>query len=456
MGRNGHVGSPQRTFAMSESGKSARLFDAAKELVPAGTHSNSRVRSPHPIYFERGEGAHLFDVDGNRYLDCTMGNGAIVLGHGHPAVTAAVTSALHSGLTTGYETGAATEAAQLLASMVPDFGKVRFANTGTEAVMHAIHIARAATGRERIAKPEGSYHGWYDPVWVSCWPPPDRMGTPDRPAPIPASSGLSETATGTLVLPFNDVEATERLLRGNGSQLAAVIVEPVMIDLGWIPATTAYLEAVRTLTEEFGILLIFDELLTGFRLSPGGAREMYGIRPDLTLYGKALANGFPLAAVEGTPELLALTDPTAGGTVGYVGTFNGHAISVAAAVASLRILQDGSVQAKLATLTNRLQDGFRELAQEHGVDVVLAGGGGHFQPYFTRGAVSDYRSALRTAPEAYAKLVDACAQRGIILAEKPLLHCALSAAHTEDDVDRILEAAADAFTDIASARAAAG
>jgi len=435
---------------MSESAESARLYEAAKQFVPAGTHSNSRVRSPHPIYFERGEGAYLFDVDGNRYLDCTMGNGAIMLGHAHPSVSAAVADALHSGLTTGCETRTATEVVQLLASMVPGFGKVRFANTGTEAVMHAIHIARAATGRQRIAKPEGSYHGWYDPIWVSCWPPPDQMGAPIRPASIPASNGLSTAAKETLILPFNDVQATERLLHENGSQLAAVIVEPVMIDLGWIAATADYLEALRALTQDLGILLIFDELLTGFRLSPGGARQTYGINPDLALYGKALANGFPLAAVEGRAELLELTDPTSGGTVGYVGTFNGHEISLAAAAASLRILQDGSAQAKLATLTQRLQRGFHELAQEHHVDVVLAGGGGHFQPYFTSGEVTDYRSALQTSSAAYSKLLEACARHRILIAEKPLLHSALSTAHAEHDVDRILEAAGEAFSEAAS------
>jgi glutamate-1-semialdehyde 2,1-aminomutase len=437
---------------MSESAESARLYEAARQLVPAGTHSNSRVRSPHPIYFERGEGAYLFDVDGNRHLDCTMGNGAVMLGHAHPSVSAAVTHALHCGLTTGYETRTANEVVQLLASMVPSFGKVRFANTGTEAVMHAIHIARAATGRQRIAKPEGSYHGWYDPVWVSCWPPPAEMGAPGHPASVPASSGLSEAAKDTLILPFNDVQATERLLSENGSQLAAVIVEPVMIDLGWIPATADYLEALRALTQDLGILLIFDELLTGFRLSPGGARETYGINPDLTLYGKALANGFPLAAVEGRPELLDLTDPTSSGTVGYVGTFNGHAISLAAAAASLRILRDGSAQARLASLTRRLQDGFQKLAREHGVDVALAGGGGHFQPYFTASEVTDYRTALQTSPAAYSKLLDACARRRILIAEKPLLHSALSTAHTEDDVDQVLQAATEAFSDIASSR----
>lgn len=433
-------------------GESERLYAAARRLVPTGTHSNSRLRAPHPLYFERAAGAYLIDVDGNRYLDCTMGNGAVLLGHAHPEVNAAVAEALGAGLTTGYETPAAVEAVELLASMIPEFGKARFANSGTEAAMHALRIARAATGRERAAKPEGGYHGWSDPVWVSCWGAPEAIGPAERPSSPPGSAGLSRHASETLVLPFNDVEATEQLLREHAADLAAVFVEPVLIDLGFIPATQAYLERLRSLTRELGIVLVFDELLTGFRLAPGGARETYGVTPDLTLYGKALANGFPLAAVEGSPELLDLTDPTAGGSVSFVGTFNGHAISVAAAAASLRLLRDGTAQARLAQLTERLQTGLARLGETHGVPVVPAAGAGHFQPYFTDAPVTDYRSAATSSPAAYAAFAGACARAGILVAEKPLLHSALSTAHDEDDVDRILTAAKEAFAEIAEGR----
>jgi glutamate-1-semialdehyde 2,1-aminomutase len=431
---------------------SARLYSAGARLVPGGTHSNSRLRDPHPLYLERADGAYVWDLDGNRYLDCMMGNGAVMLGHAHPAVVESVAAALAAGLTTGYETRASIEAAEVLAAVVPGFGKVRFANTGTEAALHALHIARAATGKERVAKAEGAYHGWFDALWVSCWGPPDAIGDAARPASPPGSAGLSCHTAETLVLPFNDLHATERLLREHASDLAAVFVEPVLIDLGWIPARREYLESLRALTQELGIVLVFDELLTGFRLAPGGAREWYGIEPDLTLYGKALGNGFPIAAVEGRAELLAQTDPAAGGAVGYVGTFNGHAISLAAATASLRALADGSVQAHLQQLTERLQHGLAALARTHGVDVVPAGGGGHFQPYFTTGPVEDYRSALRTSPQHYAAFLRACTRRNILVAEKALLHSALSAAHTEADVDALLDAADEAFAEIASGR----
>lgn len=421
-------------------------------LVPGGTHSNSRLRDPHPLYIERADGAYVWDLDGNRYLDCMMGNGAVMLGHADPGVAESVSAALAAGLTTGYETRASIEVAELLASIVPGFGRVRFANTGTEAALHALHIARAATGKERVAKAEGAYHGWFDAVWVSCWGAPDAIGPADSPAAPPGSAGLSRHAAETLVLPFNDLGATERLLRDNAADLAAVFVEPVLIDLGWIPARREYLASLRELTSELEIVLVFDELLTGFRLAPGGAREFYGIEPDLTLYGKALGNGFPIAAVEGREQLLGLTDPTVGGRVGYVGTFNGHAISLAAASASLRALADGSVQARLQQLTERLQDGLAQLGETHDVDVVPAGGGGHFQPYFTRGPVEDYRSALGTSSQHYAAFVRACSRRNILVAEKALLHSALSAAHTEADIDELLEAADEAFAEIARER----
>jgi glutamate-1-semialdehyde 2,1-aminomutase len=429
--------------------RSQALFERVRELVPAGVHSNARARDPHPLYFARAEGAHLWDVDGNRYLDCLMGSGSVALGHGHPEVDGAVQAAIATGLTAGYETRQAVAVAERIVAAVPGAQQVRLANTGTEALMHAVRIAREATGRQGIAKAEGAYHGWLDALWVSCWAPADRIGEPEAPAAPPASAGLSSEAAQTVILPFNDAEASERLLRAHADRLAVVVLEPIMIDMGFVPAAAEYLERVRAVTAELGILLLFDELLTGFRVAPGGARELYGITPDLSTYGKAIANGYPLAAVEGRADLLELTNPTSGGPVGWVGTYNGHGIATAAAEAALGVLAGGGVQRRLSALTERLQTGFDELARRYGVPARLAGGGGHFQPYFRADAVRSYRDGLAVSAEHYGILRDTLARRSVLIAEKPLLHCALSAAHMEADVDLLLEGAEEAFAGIA-------
>jgi glutamate-1-semialdehyde 2,1-aminomutase len=419
--------------------RSQQLFERAVARTPAGTHSNTRIRAPHPYYIAEAHGAYIVDVDRRRMLDFVMGNGSVILGHDDPHVREAVRRAVDAGATTGYESPDAVAAVELLAEIVPGVEAIRFANTGTEAVLHALRIARAATGRSRIAKAEASYHGWADPVWVSTWPPLDQAGAAEAPRPVPGSAGLGAEAASTVVLPFNDIPATTEVLRAHGDQLAAVIVEPVMIDIGFVPATRAYLDHLRALTRELGIVLIFDELLTGFRLAPGGARESYGITPDLTTYGKAIANGYPIAAVEGRRDLLDLTDPAKGGEVGWVGTYNGHAIAMAAARATLTELRSGDVQRRLTELTDVLRDGVAGLAERYARPVVLAGQAGHFQPYFRTMPPTDYRSATTTDAALYRTFVRACEQRAVVVSGSPLGHSALSASHDESDIKQLLD-----------------
>ncbi len=423
----------------------ADLHARAAGLVPGGTHSSTRAREPYPFYAARADGAFLWDVDGNRWTDFGMGNAAVMLGHAHPVITDAVVQSVTDGLTCGTETATAVRAAETLAGIVPDFGQVRFAVTGTEALMHALTIARQVTGRDRVAKAEGAYHGWADSLWVSTWGTPDTIGPADRPASPPGSAGLARVAGDTVVFPFNDWPATETLLRERAAELAAVVLEPIMIDIGFIPAERDYLQSLRRLTTELGIVLIFDELLTGFRLEPGGARAHYGVTPDLTTYGKALGNGYPIAAVEGRTELMAVTDTLAGGPVQWVGTFNGHGSAVAAAAAALPILATGEPQRRLQALTDRLRAGFVELARRHRVPVLVAGMGGHFQPYFLPAAPRDYRTALATHAGRYRHLVETAERRHLLLPAKPLLHGALSTAHTETEVDALLDAADEAL-----------
>ncbi len=427
------------------SAAAAGLYARASRRVPGGVHSTTRARKSGPFFAARAAGAYVWDADGTQYLDLQMGNGSVALGYARAEVDAAVTDMISSGVTTGVETAAAVAAAEAMAAVIPDCGMIRFANTGTEALMHALAIARHATGRDLVAKAEGAYHGWYDTLWVSTWAAAGQLGPVSSPAAPPGSAGLAAGAGTTVVLPFNDVAATTEILRARAGQLAAVVIEPVMIDIGYIPATAQYLTALREVTRELGIVLIFDELLTGFRIAPGGARQVYGIRPDLTTYGKAIANGYPVAAVEGDPALMGATDVTAGGPVGWVGTYNGHPVAMAATAAAVALLAGGQAQRELSARNAELRAGFAELAQRHGIPAVVPGEGGHFQPYFLDREPASYRDALHTDAARYEAWRSAMEAAAILVPQRPLLHCAFSTAHGPAEVARVLEATDKAF-----------
>lgn len=410
------------------------------DLVPGGAHSNSRLRGGRPLVASSAVGSRVIDRDGNEFVDYIMGNGSVVLGHAAPQVVAAVSDCARRGLTTGFESTFAMKAAELLCSLIPEPGMVRFTTTGTEAVLHSLDIARAATGRRRFAKAEGSYHGWASPLNVSTWPTPAEWGPADHPNPVPGAAGVAESSREVVIFPFNDLDHTEKLLTEWESDLAAVLIEPILIDVGYVPAEREFLVGLRELTRRIGCLLIFDETLTGFRVARGGARELYGVNPDLTIYGKAIANGYPLAAVEGRPRLLELTNPLKGGKVGFVGTHNGHAVSVAAAVASLTTLQDDDTLRRIGELTRELEAGVGEVAARSAVPVRFAGAGGHFQIYFTDQPVRDYRSAAASDADAYQVFVRECDRAGILYPDNQLGHAALSASHSSSDIARLLVA----------------
>ena len=425
--------------------ESRRLYERALRYVPTGTHSNSRVRAPHPLYFLRAHGAYLWDADGNRWTDFVMGNGAVILGHGDEHVNERVKEALDAGLGAGVESDLSVTAAEAFLRLVTTAEQVRFANTGTEAMMHAVHAARAATGRPAIAKVEGAYHGWWDDVYVSTWPDLAAAGEPSDPRPLPGAGGLSATAVGSaVVLPFNDLAAAERILTANRDHVAALLLEPAMIDVGYVPPEPGYLEGLRELTRRLGIVLVFDELLTGFRLGTGGAQGRYGVTPDLSIWGKGLANGFPIAAVAGTRELMSRTEPGPGNAA-FVGTFNGYRPALAAAVATLERLADGAVIRSLQERSRRFAEAFEAIGREAGVPVRLHAEGGHFQPYFTSAVVRDYRSAATTDAAAYAAWSDAAEAAGLMVPGKPLLHGAFSHAHTDADLEALLEATREAL-----------
>lgn len=432
--------SPSAFDPVNGAAASKRLFERAARLTPGGVHSNSRWRAPHPRYFHRAQGPYAWDVDGQKHLDLVMGNGAVILGHNDPQVQESVRQALDTGLTAGLEWERAAEVAELILKAVPWMDQVRFTNTGTEAALHALHIARFVTGRTRIAKVEGSYHGWADELFVSVWPDLDQAGPAEAPRSLPGAPGLLPAAVqNVLVLPFNNSRAAEALLDEHGNDLAAVILEPVLIDVGHVPATKEYLETLRRQCTRYGIVLIFDELLTGFRLAPGGAQEHYGVQPDLAIFGKAIANGYPLAAIAGREQFMSRSAPGQG--TAYVGTFNGHVVPLAAALATLPRLLSGDIQQTLAMRTRKLADAFATAAKRMGVTARLVGNGGHFHWYFTDTEIRDYRSSTKTDARKCAAFVAELYRRGVLCAPGSLSHQAISLAHD----DHVLEELCAAF-----------
>ncbi len=369
-----------------------------------------------------------------------MGNGAIMLGHNHPVVQEAVADALTAGITCGLETESAYRAARLFLQLVPSVDQVRFTNTGTEAMLHALQIARSATGRRRIAKTEGAYHGWADSLFVSTWPDLSKAGPELAPHALPGTGGLDpQVVQDTLVLPFNQTEAAEQLLRASAHEIAAVVIEPTLIDVGFVPAQPEFMSMLRRVCDEMEIVLLFDELLTGFRLARGGAEEHYDIRADLAIYGKALGNGYPVAAVAGKENVMAWSAPGPG-RASFVGTFNGHAVNMAAVEATLNQLADGSATATLQARTKRLIDAFAASAARHGVAASMRGAGGHIHWYFAPNAPETYRQAAQASPSRYAAFIRVLAENDFMVFPNYLLHHAISLAHDEAVLDRLIDA----------------
>ncbi|MFQ5840423.1 MAG: aspartate aminotransferase family protein [Candidatus Methylomirabilales bacterium] len=426
--------------------QSRHLYHEAKAFTPGGVHSNARFRSPHPLYFTRAKGSRVWDVDGNEYVDCVVGYGACLLGHGDPDVEAAVIRAVQQGLTNGLEVPLGLSVAQRIVRMFPSAEAVRFANSGTEVLLKALMVARAATGRAKIAKAEGGYHGWADEVLVSVHPSLAACGPPRAPLPVPAGSGLRHNVTETTIpFPYNDLEGTLAQLDPHRRDLAAVVLEPILIECGCVPGQPEYLRGLREYTARHGIVLIFDEVATGFRLAPGGAQALLGIHPDLTLLEKGMGNGYPIAALAGRRDLLDRTDPEHG-AVAYFGTLNAGAIPLAAADATLAKLETGEVQGYLSRVGDRIAAGLREKMQAWGIPVQVHTAGGEFHIYFTAEPVIDYRSAARASAEIFSRFFRALLEQGILVGTDYLTsHHGVSFAHSDADLTRILAAAEHAL-----------
>jgi len=392
---------------------------------------------PYPLWFSRAEGGKIWDVDGNEYVDCVINMSALILGHGDERVTRAVIEQVNTGLTCGVETELSLKVAEQVGQMVPCAESVKFSNSGTEAVMKALMIARAYSGKQKILKLEGGYNGWQDSVAVSSKPNLKKAGPKTKPKAVPENvSLLKAAADATLVMPFNDLEIAEKMIKRHSKELAAVIVEPIMFNLGCVRPGEGYLQGLKEITACNDVLLIFDEIISGFRVAPGGAQEYYHVTPDLATFAKAIANGFPMSAVAGRSDVMAVTGPE--GKAGWAGVYNGSQVSLAASHVTLEILADGEIQRRLNAECEQLEQKFSVLARDTGVAAQLAGLGGQFQVYFTDKKISDYRTACKADPGKFRIFQQKLLSVGIYTLPIPLFHHGLVAAHDARDVGCIV------------------
>ena len=423
--------------------KSRHLINEASRYLPGGVNSNFRLGMvPSPLVFERGEGPYLYDVDGNCLIDYYLGMGPMILGHNPEPVLSAVREQLESGILFAGQTAVEQEAARLVCEMVPCAERVRFNCAGSEVVQAALRLARAATGRSIVIKFEGHYHGWFDSVLWSVAPTPDEYGPVDAPVPIPASAGQDLVAgRHTEVLPWNNLELVRaRLKRGD---VAAVIMEPAMCNTSTIFPAKGYLEGVREVCTETGTVLIFDEVITGFRVAPGGAQQYFGVTPDLATFGKAIANGFPVSCLAGRGDLM---DMLVAGVI-HGGTYNAQPASMAAVIATLTELGKKETFDVLNARGNRLMEGIAHVLKEAGIQARVAGFPQIFHVGFgVNSPVTDYRSSLCADRERYIKFTEALHYKGVRALERGAWF--LSTAHTDDVIDATIEAVAGVAKEI--------
>lgn len=436
--------------------KSAAAFAAAKEVMPGGV--NSPVRSYrsvdcNPPFIARAEGSKIYDIDGNEYIDYIGSWGPMVVGHAHPRVVKALQEAVTRGTSYGAPTELETELAKLVMEIMPSIEVIRMVNSGTEATMSALRLARGYTGREKIVKFIGCYHGHSDSLLVKAGSGLATFGVPDSPG---VTAGV---AKDTITVPYNDVEAIRRVMAESGSEIAAVIVEPVAGNMGLVLPKQGYLDELRKLTEQHGALLIFDEVMCGFRASLGGAQAAYGIRPDLTCLGKIIGGGLPVAAYGGRREIMQQVSPA--GPVYQAGTLSGNPLAMTAGIETMRILteepefdeddpQPKPDYSRVLTLkTKKIVLGLLAEAQKAGVKVQVHQAGSMFGVFFNENPVYDYDTAAASDQEAFKIYFRSMLEQGIYMAPSQFETLFMSGAHTEEDIDRTLAAAANAFAKVA-------
>lgn len=420
--------------------RNQQLFELSQKCIPGGVNSPVRAFKSVggvPIFFQRGQGAYVWDADNKPYLDYVGSWGPLILGHAHPDVIKAVMEKAQNGLTFGAPTEAELEIAQVLCARVPSVEQVRLVSSGTEATMSAIRLARGYTGRSRIIKFEGCYHGHEDALLV-------KAGSGALTFGYPSSAGVpAETAAHTMVLDYNDLAGLEQAFSESGNEIAAVIVEPVVGNMNLVLPKPDFLAALRSLCTKHGSVLIFDEVMTGFRVSATCAQGLYGIRPDLTTLGKVIGGGMPMAAFGGKREIMQCLAPL--GPVYQAGTLSGNPVAVAAGLATLRLVQAAGFYEKLSASTRQLTEGLTAAAKKHGIVFCAQSVGGMFGLYFRASPPTSYAEVMECNKEAFNHFFHAMLSKGIYFAPSAFEAGFVSAAHTAEDINKTLAAADQIF-----------
>jgi glutamate-1-semialdehyde 2,1-aminomutase len=429
---------------------SSRMYDRALASLPGGNTRTTVFMKPYPIYAARGEGCRVWDVDGNEYIDCVNNFTSLIHGHAHPSLVEAAKQQLALGSAFGLPTASEIDLAELLAERLPSVDQVRFTNSGTEAVMMALKAARAFTGRPKIAKCEGAYHGSYDYAEVSLDPTPEAWGR-NAPVSVAYAKGTPDNVLADVItIPFNDTEAAISLVREHGKELACVLVDPMPNRAGLAPADKNYLDALRRVTREIGAVLIFDEVIT-FRLGYRGAQGLWGIDPDLTTLGKIMGGGFPVGAVAGSREFMAVFDPRHGKpALPHGGTFSANPVTMRAGLAAMELLDEPAF-AKLDALGQRVRSGIDEAFRKAGVPGGTVGLGSLLKIHFADRPIRDYRSAYLTEQESRRQAIFSrgLLNRGVLAASYGLM--ALSTPMTEEDAEAIVAAASASLAEVSAA-----
>ena len=420
--------------------KSHKLYKKAQGVIPGGVNSPVRAFRAvggNPLFIEKAKGSKIYDADGNAYIDYVLSWGPFILGHAHPGVVKALKKAIDRGTSYGAPTALEIKLAELVLKAYPSMDKVRMVNSGTEATMSAIRLARGFTGRDKIIKFEGCYHGHADGLLVKAGSGATTFGVPDSPG-VPASY-----ARNTITLPFNDIPAIEKVIRSGWKSIACVILEPVVGNIGCVLPKEGFLNELRKITTKHGVVLIFDEVMTGFRVAFGGAQAYYGINPDMTCLGKVIGGGLPVGAYGGKEAIMSMVSPE--GPVYQAGTLSGNPLAMTAGIETLSILSKKSVYKNLEQIGSQLEHGLIDAAKSAGVETKFYRAGTMFCTYFTASDVYDYTTAKTADTERFAKFFSRMLNRGVYLAPSQFESGFFSLAHSERDIEKTVSAAYDSL-----------